>query len=237
MTGDGRALYYPFHLCSEETLSRLLQRFHTVHFRDYMAVQLTPFFGTTAFRDRMGDAHSDLVSAGRLVQGHNTSGPLDADMEAAVDRDLADPTWRKLFHQAFTDQRRFQRGLFDASHGMVIGKAVVPGPAALLSLMESTRAAQPYTVEHIRRLSALRDLESDSYLFEYGLALIKTAAAGMWTRRIAQRLDLCAVTDSPGHYELLRRSCERDGTWLCNYLVLKEESILKADTLDRSGGA
>ena len=232
MTGHGSVLYYPFHLCSEDTLSRLLQRFHAVHFRDYMAVQLTPFFGTTAFPDRMGDAHPHLVSAGRLVQGYNTSGPLDSDMEIAVDRDLTDPQWRRLFHQAFTDQRRFQRGLFDASHGIMIGKVIVPGPAALLCLMESTRATEPYTVERIRRLSASRDPESDSYVFEYGLALIKTAAAGAWTGRLARRFELSAVTDSPGHHELLKRSCDRDGARLSNYLVLKE-SVLEADTLDR----
>lgn len=222
MTDHRTALYYPFHLCSDETLNRLLKYFQAVHFRDYMAVQLTPFFGTTAFLDRMGDAHPDLVSSGRLVQGYNTSGPLDAEMERAVDRDLADPHWRKLFHQAFSDQRRFQRGLFDASHGIMIGETMVPGPAALLCLMDKNRAAQHYTVSSIRSLSKVRNSLSESYRFEYGMGVLKTSAAGVWTTRLAQRVNLSAVTDSPGHYELLRQSLTREGVMLSNYLLTKD---------------
>jgi hypothetical protein len=229
MSGQRNALYYPFHLCSEETLRRLLEHFETVHFRDYMAIQLTPFMGTTAFPDRMGDTYPDLVSAGRLVQGYHTSGPLDAAMEVAVDRDLADPQWRKLFHRAFTDERRFQRGLFDASHGIMIGKALVPGPAALLQFMERDRVGQHYTVESIRGLSKSQRTLSDSYRFEYGMALLKTSAAGVWTTRIAQRQDLSVVTDSPGHYELLRQSFHRDGMELFNHL-LKKDDVLEVDT-------
>jgi hypothetical protein len=221
MTDRRNTLYYPFHLCSDETLSQLLKHFHAVHFRDYMAVQLTPFFGTTAFLDRMGDAYPDLVSAGRLVQGYSTSGPLDADMEAAVGRDLADPQWRRLFHHAFTEQRRFQRGLFNASHGIMMGKAMIPGPAALLCLMDKEHAAQHYSVESIRRLSTLQSSLSESYRFEYGMALLKTSAAGVWTVRLAQRLELSVVTDSPGHSELLRHSLHREGIMLSNYLLTK----------------
>ncbi len=154
MTADRDALYYPFHLCSEDTLMGLLQRFHTVHFRDYMALQLTPFLGTTAFQDRMGDSFPQLVTAGRLVQGHSTSGPLDEDMEHAVDQDLADPVWRNLFHHSFREYRRFQRGLFDPSHGITIGRTMVPGPAALLQLMDPMRAASAVTVESVRLWSA-----------------------------------------------------------------------------------
>lgn len=225
-TADHRtALYYPFHLSSEETLARLLHHFDALHFRDYMALQLTPFFGTTAFRDRMGDTRPGLISAGRLVQGYNTSGPLDADMEADVERDLADLAWRRLFHRAFTEQRRFQRGLFDPSHGIMMGKSLVPGPAALLCLMESSRATEPYTVQIVRRLSRAQPALPDSYRFEYGLALIKTAASGIWTRRIAREQHLCAVTDSPGHYALLRQSCERDEIRLVNRLLLTDGSL------------
>ena len=217
------ALYYPFHLCSDETLGRLFRHFHAVHFRDYMAIQLTPFLGTTAFPDRMGDTYPDLVSAGRLVQGYNTSGALNADMEAAVDRDLADPQWRSLFHQAFTDQRRFQRGLFDASHGIMIGQVLVPGPAALLCLMDEARAMQRYTADSIRGLSRLQSSVFESYRFEYGMALLKTSAAGVWTARLAQRLELSVVTDSPGHYELLRQSFHREGIVIPNYLLTRDE--------------
>lgn len=223
------ALYYPFHLCSEETLSQILRQFERVHFRDYMAIQLTPFFGTTAFGDRMGDSHPELVSAGRLRQGYNTSGPLDSAMQRAVDLDLADPIWRQLFHRVFTEERRFQRGLFEPSHGMVIGNQIVPGPAALLRLMEGFRAEEPYSVERVRRLSALKPVLEDGYHFEYGMALIKTAASGVWTRRIADDGRLAVVTDSPGHSALLQRSCDRAGSALANYLLLRDGTCRPVD--------
>ena len=83
-------LFYPFHLCHEDTLQRLLARFHRVHFRDYMALQLSPFSGTTAYADRMGENYPELVTAGRLVQGHHVSGPLDEAGRISIDRDLVD---------------------------------------------------------------------------------------------------------------------------------------------------
>lgn len=222
LISNRQALYYPFHLCSEGTLKQLLRHFQTIHFRDYMAIQLTPFCGTTAFQDRMGNAYPDLLAAGRLVQGYRTSGPLNEAMEEAVDLDLIDPTWRQWFHQIFREQRRFQRGLFDPSHGMVIGAHLVPGPAALLRLMEKCRAEEPYSVKRVRHLSAKHAGVEDGYRFEYGMALIKTAAAGVWTQWIAQDKQLSVVTDSPGHYALLQRSCERDGNRLANHLLYND---------------
>ena len=87
------ALFYPFHLCHPETLARLLTRFITVHFRDFMALQLTPMSGMTAFQDRMGMSFPNLVESGRLVQGYDVSGPLPPTVAAAFDRDLHDPLW------------------------------------------------------------------------------------------------------------------------------------------------
>lgn len=52
-----KALYYPFHLCHEKTPHRLLADFEQVHFRDFLALQLTSMVGTTAFPDRMGDSY------------------------------------------------------------------------------------------------------------------------------------------------------------------------------------
>ena len=43
------ALYYPFHLCHERTLERLLKEYSVVHFRDFMALQLTPFMERQPF--------------------------------------------------------------------------------------------------------------------------------------------------------------------------------------------
>ena len=134
------ALFYPFHLCAPGTLEYLLEHYGSLHFRDYMALRLTPFMGTTAYQDRMGDEHPDLVSNGRIVQGYAVSGPLDDTAVAEIDRDFSDPAWRGLFHAGLQADRRFQRGLFDLTHAMRIGSTPVPGPAALLRLLEPQRA-------------------------------------------------------------------------------------------------
>ena len=88
------ALFYPFHLCHPDTLARLLTRFASVHFRDFMALQLTPMSGMTAFQERMGLSFPDLVEAGRLVQGYDVSGPLPPAVAAAVDRETNAPLAR-----------------------------------------------------------------------------------------------------------------------------------------------
>src|SRR5581483_5247542 len=104
---ETQALYYPFHLCHARTLQRLLERYRAVHFRDYMALRLTPLSGTTAYNDRMGAFFPELVESGRIVQGYSVGGPLDRETADAVDRDLADTIWRSLYHQAFATDRRF----------------------------------------------------------------------------------------------------------------------------------
>ena len=38
---DRSALYYPFHLCSGETLEHLMSQYALLHFGEYMALQLT----------------------------------------------------------------------------------------------------------------------------------------------------------------------------------------------------
>jgi hypothetical protein len=222
------ALYYPFHLCSEETLKRLLERYERVHFRDYMALQLTPTAGTTAYADRMGNFHPDLVKAERIVQGHGVSGPLDRTMEAAVNRDLHDPVWRSVFHEALQSDRRFQRGLLDLSHGIRIGGRVVPGAAALLELMQDARKVRPYSVQVVRTMSADASSWPDPYDFEYGWALIKTAASLQHTVRLCQLHRLDAATDSQSHYRLLQQECERDRVTITNVRV--GPSRLEPDT-------
>src|SRR5574340_87901 len=213
------ALFYPFHLCTPGTLELLLGRYRTIHFRDYMALRLTPLTGTTAYQDRMGDNHQTLVMSGRLVQGYNVSGPLDPAAVAAVDRDLADPHWRGLFHEAVRNDRRFQRGLFDLTHAMRIGPALVPGPAALLRLAEPERAALLYSFTLVQSLSKPYPTLDEAYLFEYGLALVKTAAAQVYTIRLAQAQHLTAVTDSYPHHALLGRTLAREGFDLANEWV------------------
>lgn len=217
-----RALYYPFHLCHERTLSRLLGTYASVHFRDYMAVQLTPMSGTTAYNDRMGQSHPDLVKAGRIVQGHPVSGPLDADMTSAINRTLADPVWRAGFHHGLRNDRRFQRGLFDFSHRMRIGGATVPGPAALLRLQEEARTTQPCSVERVQALSRRQATSEESYEYEYALAMVTTSAALAYTVRLCRQHELGAVTDSPVHFNLLAHLCARDNILLDNRLFVRD---------------
>lgn len=217
-----QALYYPFHLCHERTLLRLLDTYASVHFRDYMALQLTPLTGTTAYADRMGGYHEALFNAGRIVQGYRVSGPLDAEAVNAVDRDLADDRWRSEFHRALREDRRFQRGLFDLTHGMRIGRNVVPGPAALLRLVEEGRAGQAWTFAKLQAMNGAATSLDEGYAYEYGLALVKTAAASAYTIRLCHRHGLEAVTDSQPHFQLLTRTCGRDGIALPNHWLLRE---------------
>lgn len=221
-SGERRALYYPFHLCHQRTLLRLLEEYASVHFRDYMALQLTPMSGTTASPDRMGDAHPDLLAAGRIVQGYWVSGPLDTEAIAAVDRDLLDEVWRSLFHTALSADRRFQRGLLDLSHGMLIGGRPVPGPAALLQLLDETRKHRGYSVQELRRLTEGRTSLEDGYDYEYALGLAKTSASLVYTVRLCAQHGLEAVTDSEAHFNLLERTCTRDSLFLANRWIQRE---------------
>lgn len=213
------ALFYPFHLCAPDTLERMLARFGAIHFRDYMALRLTPFMGTTAYQDRMGDDHPALVISGRIVQGHQVSGPLDDAATAQVNRDLADSHWRTLFHRGLQEDRRFQRGLFDLTHAMRIGSALVPGPAALLQLLEPERAGTLCTVALVQQLAKPAVTLDEAYQFEYGLALLKTAAAQVYTFRLARAHGLIPVTDSSTHHALLSRTMAREGINLSNEFV------------------
>ncbi len=215
------ALFYPFHLCHPETLARLLTRFATVHFRDFMALQLTPMSGITAFQDRMGMSFPDLVESGRLVQGYDVSGPLSPTVAAAVDRDLHDPLWRAHFHNAFRRDRRLQRGLFEPSHSLRIGDNLVAGPAALLHLMDNSFSQQAYDLDRVRELSRRRLTLEEGYHFEYGLALVKTSASLVYTQTLALAHQLQPVTDSPAHFALYAQSCLRENWLRTNHLLIR----------------
>ncbi|HSV90147.1 MAG TPA: hypothetical protein VLH80_03575 [Nitrospiraceae bacterium] len=215
------ALFYPFHLCHPETLARLLTRFITVHFRDFMALQLTSMSGMTAFQDRMGMNFPDLVESGRLVQGYDVSGPLPPSMAAAIDRDLRDPLWRACFHTALRCDRRLQRGLFEPSHSLRIADSLVPGPAALLRLMDDSFRQYPFDLDRVRILSKSRLTLEEGYLFEYGLALVKTSASLVYTQILALPHQLQPVTDSPAHFSLYAQSCVRENWPRTNHLILR----------------
>ena len=219
--GPPHALFYPFHLSHPDTLTRLLARFATVHFRDFMALQLTPMSGVTAFQDRMGMGFPELIASGRLVQGYNVSGPLQPAVAAAVDRDLQDPLWRKLFHAALCRNRRLQRGLFEPSHSLRIGDSLVPGPAALLRLMDHSFSLQNYDLTQVRRLCRNNLTLEEGYAFEYGLALVKTSASLVYTQTLASVHQLQPVTDSPAHFALYAQSCARESWPNTNHLLVR----------------
>jgi hypothetical protein len=215
------ALFYPFHLCHPETLARLLTRFITIHFRDFMALQLTPMSGVTAFQDRMGMSFSDLIESGRLVQGYNVSGSLPPSVAAAIDRDLHDPLWRAHFHTALCRDRRFQRGLFEPSHSLRIGDSLVPGPATLLRLMDDSFREPVYDLDRVRALSTRSVTLEEGYHYEYGLALVKTSASLVYTHTLALTHQLQPVTDSAAHFSLYAQSCARENWPKTNHLLIR----------------
>ncbi len=216
------ALYYPVHLCHERTLEILLEDYDIVHFRDFMALQLTPFMGTTAFPDRMGDYYPELLDAGRIFQGHNVSGTLHPDMIAAVDRDLADPAWRSIFHDALSDDYHFQRTLFDESELRKGGN----GDSVEIPLLPRFRTPDwqttPFSVELVKTLSRQSRPHQHDAGFEYGWALVKTSAALAYTIQLCRQLHGTAVTDSASHHRLLAQSCYRERIKLSNSCVKRE---------------
>jgi hypothetical protein len=201
-----QALFYPFHLCHEETLAKLLLRFSTVHFRDFMALQLTPMVGMTAYPDRMGDSFPELLTAGRIVQGHNINGPLPADVASAVDRDLADSIWRSIFDRALRTDHRFQCGLFDVHHPF--------------DHSERPWETFPYDVTRLKQMCVSSEIDSTEA--EYGLALVKTAASLVYTYRLALEHGLQAATDSAAHYYLLEHTRARERLVLGNHLIIRK---------------
>ena len=216
------ALYYPFHLCHEQILQQLLEDYPHVHFRDFMALQLTPFMGTTGFPDRMGDYYPDLLASGKIVQGYDDSGPLSPVMVTAVNRDLADPLWRSIFHEALRRDRGFQRGLVSFSQDSQ-GRMTAPTDSSLLmAFQQPERAFAPYTVESLQAMSRRRLPEHENLAFEYGFGLTKTSAALVYSVQLCHQLGLVAVTDSPAHHQLLTRICLRDSVELSNICVKRE---------------
>jgi hypothetical protein len=177
-----------------------------------MALQLTPTSGTTAFPDRMGDLHPDLYEQGRVVQGHNVSGPLSAETDRRIDRDLQDRTWREIFHWALREDPRFQRGWLENGHDR----------GALQPFLGDRWIEWPITLADVRQLSCLRLTPERARFLAYGLMLVTTAAALWHTIQLCQRHTLDASTDSAPHERLLRRSLARDRIDLQTFLLRRE---------------
>ena len=216
------ALFYPVHLCHERTLELLLAEYDAVHFRDFMALQLTPFMGTTAFPDRMGDYYPELLDTGRIIQGHNVSGTLHPDMIAAVDRDLADPAWRSIFQDALSNDYQFQRTLFDESEIRERGDDDSVEIPLLSGFRTPDWQTTTFSVELVKTLSRRTRPHQHDPRLEYGWALVKTSAALAYTIQLCHQLQVTAVTDSASYHRLLTQSCHRTRIELSNSCVKRE---------------
>jgi hypothetical protein len=106
---------------------------------------------------------------------------------------------------------------------MLVGATMVPGPAVLLRLIQNSRRDRPYSVDLVRSLSRKQDGLDNAYEFEYGFALINTAASLIYTIELAMAHGLDAITDSTFHYRLLARTCTRDDISLLRNHVLKRQ--------------
>lgn len=203
---DRFGFYYPFHLCSRESLERFLTRYDIIHFRDYMALQLTPTSGTTAYPDRMGDSHPELLEQGRIGQGHNVSGPLSPELDNRVGRDLKDRTWREIFHFAIRNDTRFQRG-------------IAPEGTSFTPWLPNRWIEWQVTLADVRQMSRLKLDPERAIRLEYGLMLVKTSASLWYTIKLCQQHGFEAVTDSPLHDRLLQRIMARDQITLPTFLL------------------
>ncbi len=215
------ALYYPFHLCHERTLERLLEDYEAVHFRDFMALRLTPLMGTTAFPDRMGDYHPEHFKAGRIIEGYDLSGSMTPETTSAVNRDLTDPHWRHRFHESILSDRRFQRGLFPDPQDIAEPTQAENRPI-WLQFQEESWENKLLDVEIVQALSRKRLEGHQGRQFEYGWAMIKTSASLIYTIQLCHQLKLTAVTDSAAHYHLLAQTCSREDTKLENICLKRE---------------
>ena len=216
------ALFYPFHLCHDRTLERLLTDYQIVHFRDFMALQLTPMMGTTAFSDRMGDYHPECLKAGRILQGYDLSGSIKPETVLAVNRDLTDGQWRHLFQEALLNNRRFQRGLFADPQDSKTQQGHTQHDPEWLQFCEMEWENTPFDVAMVQIMSRHRLQGKEATRFEYGWALIKTAASLIYTIQLCHQLNLVAATDSASHHRLLAQTCERDQIDLENSCVKRE---------------
>jgi len=187
-----------------------------------MALQLSPMMGTLAFPDRMGDAYPELLHAGQIVQGHSVSGPMSLDVVTAINRNLMDQTWRSSFHEALTCNQQFQRGLVTFAQDRQ-GRSTKPAdPASLLTLQRPEWEHTPFLVDEIRGLCGKRLTQEETDHYEYGFALIKTAASLVYTILLCQELHFDAATDSASHHQLLTRTCQRDNVILTNRYIKRE---------------
>jgi len=94
-----------------------------------------------------------------------------------IDRDLADPEWRRIFQAALRSTPRFRRGF--AEHG--------EDAAGFGSLLDQRWETDPMSLAEVRRMSCHKLDPERALAFEYGLMLVKTSAALWYTIRLCQR--------------------------------------------------
>jgi len=97
----------------------------------------------------------------------------------------------------------------------------VPGPAALLRLMDNAFRRRDYDLGLVRALSKRSVTLEEGYHFEYGLALVKTSASLVYTQTLALAHQLQPVTDSPAHFALYAQSCIRENWPRINHLLIR----------------
>ena len=187
-----------------------------------MALQLTPMMGTTAYPDRMGDYHPEFLKNGRIIQGHNLSGAMSPQIITSVNTDLADPVWRNLFQQSLSNDHRFQRGLFADPEKKISPETAASPTPEWVQFNDMTWGTRPFDVKTIQIFSQQRLEGERAAQFEYGWALIKTAASLNYTIQLCQQLHLDAATDSSTHHHLLTQTCKRDGLTLPNFCLKRE---------------
>ncbi len=187
-----------------------------------MALQLTPMMGTTAYPDRMGDYHPELLKTDRIVQGYSLSGAMTPETMSAVNQDLDDSQWRRLFHTSLLNDGRFQRGLFTNPKDGATKPTETPQDPEWHQFHTGDWQNTPFAVEMLQTLSHRRLHGEEAIHFEYGWALIKTAASLLYTIQLCQKWDLAAATDSFAHYDLLRQTCKRKQLPLENICIKRE---------------
>jgi len=188
------ALYYPYHVCSEATLLRLLNRYRRVHFRDPNDLRLTPLQAPVPIARRMGDLFPTLLAKGKIVQGYAFPSPPDDVMRHQIDADLADLIWRTIFHNGLVLDEQFRRGLDNR-----------PIQAALFA---ETWKDHPLDLDYVTSL--LWGLSAESPVATYGLMTVTTSSALWQTARLSHEGRLTAVTDSRIHHALFDRALARE---------------------------
>jgi len=183
------AIYYPFSRCEESTRRRLLSRYARIHFREPFELRLTPLDQAPT----LDGAVETLQAEDRIVRGHRFDGRLDAVLKKRIDADLADPVWRRIFHNGLVLDDRFRRSL---------GRPL--NPALFSDLFKD----QALDVDYVTGL--LWGVSPENTMAAYGRMVVTTSASLWHIARLAHEHRLAAVTDSRVHHALFDRALARE---------------------------